>query len=73
MKRTGWIPASKDPVRPGWYEWRCMNYGSFRGKIVRVEWTGESWVPLLYPSDRPHADCPGCQWRGLAKPAKEAK
>jgi hypothetical protein len=70
MKRTGWIPANKNPVRPGWYEWRCTNGGTPLGKIVRAEWLGKVWMPACLPTARPRAICPGCQWRGLTKPAK---
>lgn len=70
MKRTGWIPASKPPVRTGWYEWRCTAAG-FR--IIRAEWMGDDWAAQPLPTDRPRPDCLGCEWRGLTKPAKEAK
>lgn len=73
MKRTDWIPASKSPVRDGRYEWRCAGRGTPLGRVRRAEWRGEDWMPGRWPYDRPRADCPGCQWRGLTKPAQEAK
>lgn len=62
-KKTGWFPASINPVRPGVYEGR---FGS-SNTTERFLWTGVDWrfpengmKPTLWPL---YCD----SWRGLAR------
>lgn len=71
-ERTPWYPATTDPVRFGWYEYRTPTLDT---EWVPAFWTGTHWLEQVCGTERLEelGPYPDEEWRGLTKPAKESK